>query len=258
MKYARVKYKDKICYAHIDDSSAHLIDGDIFGEFSKSDISVPLDEALLLPPCTPSKIVAVGLNYMDHAREMGLTIPKFPALFLKPSSSVIGHGDNIIYPPMSNRVDYEAELAIVIGKKTSYVSEEKAMENIFGYTCLNDVTARDLQNIDSQWTRAKGFDTFAPIGPWIETDLNPDNASISLKLNGNIKQSSNTKNFIFKTSYLVSKISEIMTLYPGDIITTGTSSGIGPMNDGDTVEVTIEGIGTLKNTVIKKEIDTND
>lgn len=220
--------------------------------FSETNIHVPLGSAKLLPPCEPTKIVAVGLNYADHAKEMGDKIPKFPALFIKPSSSVIGHGDDIIYPPMSKQVDYEAELAIVIGKTSSYVSEDEAKNYIFGYTCLNDVTARDLQKIDPQWTRAKGFDTFAPIGPWIETDLNPDNAEIKLKLNGEIKQHSNTSNFIFKTNTLVSKISEIMTLYSGDIITTGTPSGIGPMKPGDTVEVDIDGIGILKNTIKEK------
>lgn len=253
MKYARVKYSNEIYYAKIDGNLVTLLDGDVFDYYSVTDTVMSLDEVKLLPPCMPSKIVAVGLNYADHAHELNLTIPDFPALFLKPSSSVVGHMDNIIYPPMSKQVDYEAELAIVIGKTASYVSESNAKQYVLGYTCLNDVTARDLQNKDSQWTRAKGFDTFAPIGPWIETDADPDNANITLKLNGEVKQSSNTKNFIFKSDYLISKISEIMTLYPGDIITTGTPSGIGPMNSGDTVEVIIDGIGTLKNTVIKKE-----
>lgn len=253
MKYARVKYSNEIYYAKVEGNVVTLLDGDIFDCYSVTDTTLPLDEVKLMPPCMPSKIAAVGLNYADHAHELNLKIPDFPALFLKPTSSVIGHGDKIIYPPMSKQVDYEAELAIVIGKTASYVSESDAKQYVLGYTCLNDVTARDLQNKDSQWTRAKGFDTFAPIGPWIETDIDPDNANITLKLNGEIKQSSNTKNFIFKTEYLISKISEIMTLYPGDIITTGTPSGIGPMNSGDTVEVIIDGIGTLKNTVIKKE-----
>lgn len=184
---------------------------------------------------------------------MGLNIPKFPALFLKPSSSVIGNMDNIIYPDMSEQVDYEAELAIVIGETASYVSESEAKKYILGYTCLNDITARDLQRLDSQWTRAKGFDTFAPIGPFIETELDPDNADIRLRLNGKVMQESNTSNFIFKTDYLVSAISQIMTLYPGDIITTGTPSGIGSMNIGDTVEVEIDGIGTLTNFVKERQ-----
>lgn len=258
MKYARVKYKNEIYYAEIKENTAYLLDGDIFDLYSQSGIEVSIDKVKLLAPCEPSKIIAVGLNYKSHADELDLNIPSFPALFMKPTSSVIAHDENITYPPMSNQVDYEAELAIVIGKTASYVSEDKAKDYIFGYTCLNDVTARDLQRQDSQWTRAKGFDTFAPIGPWIETDLDPDNLDISLKLNGETRQSSNTKHFIFDTKYLVSKISEIMTLYPGDIITTGTPQGIGAMKSGDTVEITIEGIGTLKNTVLKKGENTND
>ncbi len=252
MRFARLLYEDEEYFGIIRGDDITLLEGDIFDYFSETNIHVPLDNAKLLPPCEPTKIVAVGLNYADHAKEMGDAIPKFPALFIKPSSSVIGHGDDIIYPPMSKQVDYEAELAIVIGKTASYVSEGEAKNYIFGYTCLNDVTARDLQKTDPQWTRAKGFDTFAPIGPWIETELNPDNAEIKLMLNGEIKQHSNTSNFIFKTNTLVSKISEIMTLYPGDIITTGTPSGIGPMKPGDTVEVDIDGIGILKNTIKEK------
>ncbi len=252
MKYARVKYKDEIYYGIINDSQVTLLNGDIFDYYSITDTILPLDTVKLMPPCEPTKIAAVGLNYADHAKELNLKVPEFPALFIKPSSSVIGHNDCIIYPPMSKQVDYEAEFAIVIGKTASYVKPDEAKNYIFGYTCLNDVTARDLQNQDPQWTRAKGFDTFAPIGPWIETNIDPDNSDIKLRLNGKLKQSSNTSNFIFKTDYLVSKISEIMTLYPGDIITTGTPSGIGPINVGDIVEVEIDGIGTLKNTVIKR------
>lgn len=249
MKYARIAYNNEIYYGIVKNNTVTLLDGDIFDYYSITENVLPLDKVKLLPPCDPTKIAAVGLNYADHARELNLKIPEFPALFMKPSSSVIGHDDYIICPPMSKQVDYEAELAVVIGKTASYVKPNEAKNYILGYTCLNDVTARDLQNIDSQWTRAKGFDTFAPIGPWIETDIDPDNADVTLRLNGKIKQSSNTSNFIFKIDYLVSKISEIMTLYPGDIITTGTPSGIGPMNSGDIVEVEIGGIGVLRNTV---------
>lgn len=255
MKFARILYDDEIYYAKYDNSSDmfELIEGDIFDFFSYTSTNVNRNEVKILPPCEPSKIVAVGLNYANHANEMGLNIPKFPALFLKPSSSVIGNMDNIIYPDMSEQVDYEAELAIVIGETASHVSESEAKKYILGYTCLNDITARDLQRLDSQWTRAKGFDTFAPIGPFIETELDPDNADIRLRLNGKVMQESNTSNFIFKTDYLVSAISQIMTLYPGDIITTGTPSGIGSMNIGDTVEVEIDGIGTLTNFVKERQ-----
>lgn len=254
MKYARIKHENNIRYCRVLTDEVLLLDGDIFGSFSETEFKIPLSEIKFLAPCNPSKIVAVGLNYADHASELNLKIPDFPALFMKPSSSVIGPCEDIIYPTMSEQVDYEAELAIVIGKEASYVSESDARKYVLGYTCLNDVTARDLQNIDSQWIRAKGFDTFAPIGPCIETDVDPDNLDIELRLNGEIKQKSNTSNFIFKTNYLISKISEIMTLNPGDIITTGTPSGIGSMNPGDVVQVEINGIGILSNTVKEKTL----
>ena len=236
-------------YGCIEDNTIKLIDGDIFGEFSISGKCVNIDDVKLVAPCRPTKIVAVGLNYADHANEMGDEIPEFPALFLKPDTAVIGPLDNIIYPPMSNRVDYEAELAIVIKKTAENISKEEALDYVLGYTCLNDVTARDLQKKDPQWMRAKSFNTFAPIGPVIETELDPNNLDIKLYLNSELRQNSNTSNFIFKPDYLISEISKIMTLKPGDIITTGTPSGIGEMKDGDTVEIEIEGIGILKNTV---------
>jgi len=208
-----------------------------------------MDEVTLLAPCSPSKIVAVGLNYVDHAREVNLPVPEEPLLFLKPPSSVVGPGDAIVLPPQSARVDYEAELAVVIGRTASKVSREDAKESILGYTCLNDVTARDLQTKDGQWTRAKSFDTFCPIGPWIETDLDPSDLRIELYLNGERKQDSRTSNLIFDPFVLIEYISAIMTLCPGDIIATGTTSGIGPVQAGDAVEVKIEGIGSLINPV---------
>jgi 2-keto-4-pentenoate hydratase/2-oxohepta-3-ene-1,7-dioic acid hydratase in catechol pathway len=207
----------------------------------------PLDQVQLLAPCQPTKVVAIGLNYKDHAEEVGLPLPEEPLLFMKPASSVIGPGDTIVLPPQSARVDYEAELAIVIGKTAKKVTQAQAREYIKGYTCLNDVTARDLQQKDGQWTRAKGFDTFCPIGPWIETDMDPSNLKIELFLNGERRQGSTTSNLIFNPIRLVEFISGIMTLLPGDVIATGTTSGIGPMKDGDTVEVRIDGIGSLIN-----------
>jgi 2-keto-4-pentenoate hydratase/2-oxohepta-3-ene-1,7-dioic acid hydratase in catechol pathway len=210
---------------------------------------IGLSEARLLAPCEPSKIVAVGLNYRDHAEELNMKLPEDPLLFLKPSSSVIGPGDAIIMPRQSARVDYEAELAIVIGIEAKGVSEKDAGKFILGYTCLNDVTARDLQNKDGQWTRAKGFDTFCPLGPWIETEIDPFDLKIDLLLNGQSKQSSRTSNMIFNPFKLVEFISGVMTLFPGDVIATGTTSGIGPMCDGDTVEVRIESLGSLVNRV---------
>jgi 2-keto-4-pentenoate hydratase/2-oxohepta-3-ene-1,7-dioic acid hydratase in catechol pathway len=208
-----------------------------------------IDEVRLLAPCSPCKIVAIGLNYRDHAEEMKLKLPDEPLLFLKPSTSVIGPGDPILLPPQSKRVDYEAELAVVVANTARNVSYEQARDYILGYTCLNDVTARDLQQKDGQWTRAKGFDTFCPIGPWIETDIDASNLAISLLLNGDVKQESRTSNLIFDTLRLVEFISHIMTLMPGDVIATGTTSGIGPMKHGDTVEVRVEGIGSLINPV---------
>ncbi len=193
--------------------------------------------------------MALGLNYRDHAARGEDALPEEPLLFIKPSTSVIGPGEAIVYPKMSKRVDYEAELAVVIRKKAKAVPEERAAEYILGYTCFNDVTARDLQPKDGQWTKSKGFDTFAPIGPWIVTDIDPHHLDISSYLNGERRQHSNTKNLIFGPYQLVSFISHVMTLLPGDVIATGTPSGIGPMAIGDRVDIVIEGIGTLSNTV---------
>jgi 2-keto-4-pentenoate hydratase/2-oxohepta-3-ene-1,7-dioic acid hydratase in catechol pathway len=191
----------------------------------------------------------VGLNYREHAKELGFAIPKNPILFLKPTTSLIYNNETIVIPEMSKQVDYEAELAIVIGRRCKAIKEEESFDYIEGYTCLNDVTARDLQKIDVQWTRAKSFDTFCPVGPAIVKVKNPDNLHIQCRLNGVLKQDSSTSDFIFNVSYLVSFISQIMTLEKGDIIATGTPSGIGQMKKGDVVEVEIEGIGILKNYV---------
>jgi 2-keto-4-pentenoate hydratase/2-oxohepta-3-ene-1,7-dioic acid hydratase in catechol pathway len=208
-----------------------------------------LQEVRLLPPCVPSKVVAIGLNYRDHAEELGLTLPEEPLLFLKPSTSVIGPQARIMLPRQSARVDFEAELAIVIGKTARNIARDNARDYILGYTCLNDVTARDLQSKDGQWTRAKGFDTFCPIGPWVQTEVDPSDLLIELYLNGQRKQHSRTSNLIFSPFELVEFVSAVMTLLPGDVIATGTTSGIGPMKPGDTVEVRVEGIGSLVNVV---------
>jgi len=208
-----------------------------------------VDRVRALAPCEPGKAVCVGLNYRSHAREMELELPREPILFIKPPSAVIGPGEFIEYPAMSARVDYEAELAIVIGSRCKNVSVEEASRFVLGVTCANDVTARDLQGRDGQWTRAKSFDTFLPLGPYIITGLDPDRLDISLYLNGELKQKSNTADLIFKTGELVSFISRVMTLYPGDVILTGTPSGIGPMERGDRVDVVIDLVGTLSNIV---------
>ncbi|MBW9221815.1 fumarylacetoacetate hydrolase family protein [Methanothermococcus sp. SCGC AD-155-C09] len=198
----------------------------------------------------PTKIVCVGLNYIDHARELNMEIPEEPILFLKPTSSIIYNKENIIIPKQSKRVDYEVELAIVIGKKCKNVKKEDAKDYIKGYTILNDITARDLQKKDGQWTRAKSFDTFCPIGPKIVKDINTENLDIQLKVNNKIKQKSRTKNMIFTVEELVEFISSVMTIYPDDIISTGTPPGVGKLNKGDIVECEIEGIGILKNFVV--------
>ncbi len=208
-----------------------------------------LDDVNILPPVQPSKVVCVGLNYRDHAQELNMGLPEEPILFIKPPTTVIGPDNPIIYPPQCHQLDYEAELAVVIGRETRFTSKNDARDHIAGYTILNDVTARDLQRKDGQWTRAKSFDTFCPIGPWIETDMDPSHQDISLKLNGEVKQNSNTENMIFSVEELVEFISHIMTLNQGDIIATGTPPGVGSMNVEDIVEVKIEGIGTLSNKI---------
>ncbi len=228
------------------------IQGSIFRKFQVEKQGVPLGRVLLLPPVLPSKIVAVGRNYRAHAAERGSAVPKQPLLFLKPTSAVIGPHDSIIYPEMAGRVDYEGELAIVIRKRASKLPEGMDVEPyILGYTCLNDVTARDLQDTDGQWTRAKSFDTFAPLGPCIATGLDPSCLKLKTFLNGKLRQSGNTRNFIFKVPFLLRYVTQIMSLEPGDVITTGTPAGIGPMTPGDKVDVQIEGIGTLSNTVMR-------
>ena len=207
-----------------------------------------------MAPCEPSKIIALGLNYQDHAAEFGRQVPDEPLIFLKPSTSVIGPEAEIIYPQMSRRVDYEAELAVIIGKTARRVKEENALEYVLGYTCFNDVTARDLQKKDGLFTRAKGFDTFAAMGPWIETGIDdPDNLTVEAYLNGELRQHSNTNNMVFSVRRLISFISQVMTLLPGDVIATGTPAGVGPMRLGDVVEVLVEGIGTLRNRVVAEE-----
>ncbi len=220
-------------------------------EFKFSNRQYNLSEIKLLSPCVPSKIVAVGLNYYSHAEEVKMPIPPDPLLFLKPSTSVIGPDDSIVYPDSSERVDYEAELGVVIKTKAYRVPLETALDYVLGYTCFNDVTARDLQKKDGQWTRAKGFDTFSAIGPHIETELDPGNVTVEAYLNEELKQRGNTSDLIFPIPELVSFISHIMTLLPGDIIATGTPSGIEPMIPGDTIEIKLEGIGTLRNYVVK-------
>jgi 2-keto-4-pentenoate hydratase/2-oxohepta-3-ene-1,7-dioic acid hydratase in catechol pathway len=218
-----------------------------------------MGEVKLLPPVEPSKIVAVGRNYQDHAKELGNPVPEEPLLFLKPSTAVIGPNDEIHYPAMSSRVDYEGELAVVIKKKACHLREEDPVEDyILGYTCFNDITARDLQAKDVQFTRAKSFDTFAAVGPCIATGIDPGALHLKTFLNGKLVQSGTTANLIFPVPFLVRFISRVMTLLPGDIIATGTPSGIGPMNPGDRVDVQVEGIGVLSNTLVRAKQEKED
>lgn len=209
-----------------------------------------LDALTVLPPVNPGKIIGVGLNYKDHAAEMRDKVPDEPLIFLKPPSAVIAHMSAIIWPDMALRVDYEAELGVVIGKTAKNIHENEVSHYILGYTAFNDVTARDLQSKDGQWARAKGFDTFAPFGPFVETELaHPGNLRIQALLNGNIKQDNNTNQMIFPINKIVSYISQVMTLYPGDVIATGTPPGIGPMQKGDEIRIRIEGLDDLINIV---------
>jgi 2-keto-4-pentenoate hydratase/2-oxohepta-3-ene-1,7-dioic acid hydratase in catechol pathway len=220
--------------------------------FEEDGSTYALKDIKLLAPCTPSKLVCLGLNYRSHAEEVKIPEPETPLIFLKPSTAVIGPDDNIILPPGSRRVDYEAELGVVIGKNARFVPEEKAYDYVLGYTCVNDVTERYNQRDDGQWTRAKGYDTFAPLGPCIDTGIDPENLLVETYLNGEARQSARTSDLIFGIPALLHFITGVMTLLPGDVIATGTMAGIGRMNNGDTVEVRIEKIGSLKNHVISQ------
>jgi len=251
LKIVKFLRDSEATYGVLDNNKIHDIAGSIFSDFTVLEDHVLVDKVTLLSPCTPSKAVCIGLNYNDHKKKIDL---EEPTLFLKPTSS-LNHPNGIIeYPVISNDVQYEAELAIVIKKEARYVAEENAYDYILGYTCANDVTARDLQKRDGQWTRGKSFDTFMPLGPCIETDIDPNHVDIKLYLNNEVCQSSNTDNLLFKVPELVAFITQVMTLYPGDVILTGTPSGVGPMQVGDRVVVEIEGIGRLENTIGKRTV----
>jgi 2-keto-4-pentenoate hydratase/2-oxohepta-3-ene-1,7-dioic acid hydratase in catechol pathway len=254
MKIVRFDQEGRSGYGVLDGEKILPIWENPFAGITETGETLVLSDVTLLAPCEPSKIVALGLNYRDHAAEFGHQVPEEPLIFLKPSTAVIGPEAAIIYPKMSRRVDYEAELAVVIGKTAHRVREDDALEYVLGYTCFNDVTARDLQKKDGLFTRAKGFDTFAAMGPWIETAIgDPDNVMVEAYLNGEPRQHASTSNMVFGVRRLIAFISEVMTLLPGDVISTGTPSGIGPMRLGDVVEVRVEGIGTLRNRVLAEE-----
>ncbi|WP_423798035.1 fumarylacetoacetate hydrolase family protein [Neobacillus sp. SAB-20_R2A] len=253
MKYVRFETPDtEVKYGVVDGEKIHVIKGSIFNSYEIGTESYFFDQVKLLAPVGPSKIIGFGLNYQDHAEEIGESLPKEPMFFLKPPNSIIGHYENIIYPKHTKNLHYEVELAIVIGKTAKNISYHEASNYILGYTIGNDLTARDLQEIDGQWGRAKGFDTFCPLGPWIETDVQDvNNLKIVLKVNDKVKQNSNTKNLSFNCYKLIEFVSQITTLFPGDVILTGTPGGAGPLQIGDKVEAYIENIGTLENTVTR-------
>lgn len=251
MRYLRFHHKDFVGYGRLEGDLIRAIEGDLFGTYKVTETTVPFAAARLLAPCLPTKIVAIGVNYKDHAAEFKKELPSEPLIFLKPPSALLAPEEAIVYPEdVTKRVDYEGELAVVIKKRARHVTIEQAAAAIFGYTCCNDVTARDLQKKDGQWSRAKGFDTFCPLGPVIATDVEPSQLRIRTLLNGDIKQDAPVSAMLFDVPTLVSYVSKVMTLLPGDVITTGTPSGVGPMQRGDVVEIWIEGIGRLRNRIV--------
>jgi len=250
MKIYRFRYRKRILHGVLKEEFLFPLKGSIFRDFKIGDSPIPVSEVRLLPPVAPSKIVGIGRNYREHAEELGNAVPAEPLIFLKPATALIGPMAAVEYPGMSARVDYEGELAVVIRKRTHLLRDDDPVDgHILGYTCFNDVTARDLQTKDVQFTRAKSFDTFAPMGPCLATGLDPADLEIKTFLNGRLCQSSRTRHLIFPVPFLVRFISRIMTLLPGDVITTGTPAGVGPMRPGDRIDIQIEGIGTLSNEV---------
>lgn len=250
MRIARFSHQDAIRYGIVDEKDLVVLAGDpMFAGFETTGERVPLGDVTLLAPVIPrSKVVAIARNYRDHAAELGNEVPPEPMLFLKPNTSVIGPGDAIVLPPQSERVDFEGELAAVIGRVTKNVPAERALDHVFGYTISNDVTARDLQRSDGQWSRAKGFDTFCPLGPAIETDFDPEgDAVVTTRVNGEVRQEGPISDMIHSVADIIAYASAAFTLLPGDVILTGTPAGVGPFVAGDVVEVEITGLGILRN-----------
>lgn len=250
MVLIRFSYQNLVRWGILQDGMVYALEGTLFAAPQVGRPIAPLEQVRLLAPATPTKIVAVGRNYAEHAAEFGNPPPLEPLLFLKPPSALIGPGEAIVLPALSERVDHEAELAVVIGRRCRRVRREEALDYVLGYTCANDVTARDLQKRDGQWARAKGFDTFCPLGPWIVTDLDPTDLEVTARVNGEIRQCGYTRDFIFSLPVLIAYASAAMTLEPGDVLLTGTLAGVGPLHAGDTVEVEVSGIGVLKNPVV--------
>lgn len=254
MRFVRVSRPSGPAFGVLADGYVRLLDGHPFAKIEFTDQVAPVDQVKLLAPMIPSKVMCVGRNYADHAAEMGSEVPKEPLIFSKPATAVIGDGDVIELPKLSTNVHHEAELAVVIGRITRRVSVDEAHRAILGYTCANDVTARDLQKSDGQWTRGKGFDTFCPLGPWIETDLDPA-AGVTVRgtVNGEVRQEGSTADLIFSIPQLIAYVAAFTTLLPGDVLLTGTPAGVGPFHHRDEVGVEIEGIGALNNTALNEE-----
>ncbi len=252
MRLLRFRFGDRIATgaSEYGSDTVRVLRGTFFEDPLPTGEEVPIDDVRLLAPVLPSKIVCVGKNYAAHAAEFGMTVPEEPLLFLKPSTAVIGPNDPIHLLPISRRVDYEGELAVVIGWIARNVRAEDALKHILGYTCANDVTLRDLQKTDDQWARAKGFDGSCPLGPWVETDLDPTDVRVETRVNGEVRQGGQTSDMVFGVATLIEYITAFMTLLPGDAILTGTPEGVGPLAPGDVVEVEVDGIGTLSNPVV--------
>jgi 2-keto-4-pentenoate hydratase/2-oxohepta-3-ene-1,7-dioic acid hydratase in catechol pathway len=255
MRIVRYSHDGQLSFGVLEGETIAAITPHPFAPFEYSGERLAPDEVRLLAPVLPTKVVAVGKNYADHAKEMGDDVPEEPIIFLKPSTSVVGPDDPIIYPAGVDRVDFEGELAVIVGKMARRLDEANALQVVLGFTCANDVTARNLQASDGQWTRAKGFDTFCPLGPWIETDLDSSDLAVRTLVNDEQRQSSRTSMLVTSVARLLTFISEVMTLLPGDVILTGTPAGIGPLTPGDRVAVEIEGIGVLTNHVIAEPVD---
>jgi 2-keto-4-pentenoate hydratase/2-oxohepta-3-ene-1,7-dioic acid hydratase in catechol pathway len=249
VRLVRFRHGDRIATGSLDGEFVRPLKGTFFTDPIPTGEEVPLASVRLLAPVIPSKLVCVGRNYVEHAEEMGGEVPEEPLIFMKPSTAVIGPGDDIPRPTWVGRVDHEGELAVVIGRITRDVKADEAGRYILGYTCGNDVTARDLQARDGQWTRAKGFDGFCPLGPWVETEIEASDLAVECRVNGDTRQAARTSQLTFGPGELIEYISRVMTLLPGDVIMTGTPAGVGPIETGHRVEVEIEGIGILENGV---------
>lgn len=249
MRIIRFRKDGTTGYGIVDGEQVYHLKGDVSQTAAARDRVGRLNELDLLAPAQPTKIIGIGKNYLAHAAELASDVPDEPLMFLKPPSAVIGPDDTIVCPSLSERVDHEGELAVVIGRQARNVTADEALGYVMGYTCGNDVTARDLQQRESQWVRGKGFDTFCALGPWIETNLDPYAVTVITRVNGEVRQEGNTSDMVFDVPTLVATASRVMTLLPGDVIMTGTPAGIGPLRPGDVVEVDVEGIGVLRNYV---------